>query len=88
MPAKPKIWTKHDIPAQEETELAAILARVRAVRDALPLPFGTPQLPPDMDGLTFEGANDIERILLAANETIDRMKQSRVYSGEFQAGGF
>lgn len=86
MPTKPKIWTKKDIPTAEE--MKTYLTRVRAVREKLPLPERAPQVPQDMDGLTFEEANDIERILVMANETIDRMKKSRVFSGELQAGGF
>lgn len=86
MPTKPKIWTMTDIPAP--AEMAEYLARVQAARDVFRGAAGFPPLPPDMDRLTFEEANDIERVLLMVNETIDTMKKSRVYSGELQAGGF
>lgn len=85
MPTKPKIWTMGDVP--RPSEAAVFLARVQAARDAFRKAEGFPELPPDMDRLTFEEANDIERALLRVQETIGRLEKSRVYSGEFLTGG-
>ena len=40
-----------------------------------------------MNHLTYEADNDLERTLLLVNETIQHLQESRVYSGELQAGG-
>ena len=86
MSEKPKIWGILDIPTPAEME--AYLARIRAARSAFSGVAGAPEIPGDMGHLTVEAANDIERALLWAHETIGRMEISRVYSGELQAGGF
>ncbi len=85
MPTKPKTWAVGEIPKPREME--DYLAWISAVRDAFQNVGGFPELPPNMDGLTFEKANDIERVLLIADRTFDNMKKSRVFSGELQSGG-
>lgn len=85
MPTKPKIWTKKDMPSPSEME--EYLARIRAVKGSFP-GLGFPEIPEDMDHLTAETANDIERVLLMAHNTIGALEKSRVYSGELQSGGF
>lgn len=85
MPTKPKIWTKKDMPSPSEME--EYLARIRAVKSSFP-GFGFPEIPENMDRLTAETANDIERVLLMAHNTIGSLEKSRVYSGEIQSGGF
>ena len=41
-----------------------------------------------MSRLTFEAANDIERVLLLVYGFLVGLEKSRVYSGELQSGGF
>ncbi len=84
--APPKIYTIRDIP--RPAEMADYLARVRAVRDALASLPGTPEPPPDMQGLTFQEANAIELSLIGAERAINAMEKSWVYSGEIESGGF
>ena len=86
MPAKPKTWTMWDMPSPAEME--EYLSRIRAAGEAFPGVEGFPALPPDMEGLTFEEANDIEMTLSRVHDTINRLETSRVYSGELQSGGF
>lgn len=86
MPTKPKTWTTRDIPSPAEME--AFLAHIKAARDAFPGVVSFPPLPPDMEELTFEEANDIERILSIVDETIKAAGTSIVFSGEFQSGGY
>lgn len=81
-----KIYTIRDIP--RPAEMADYLARVRAVRDALASLPGTPEPPPDMQGLTFQEANAIELSLIGAERAINAMEKSWVYSGEIESGGF
>ena len=85
MATKPKLWTMRDIPRLPEME--KYLGRVQAAREAFRNVDGFPELPLDMDRLTFEEANDIERVLLLVHETMERLEKSRVYSGEFLTGG-
>ena len=84
MPIKP--YTIRDIP--RSPDMAAYLGRVRAVRDALPVLPGSPELPEDMDHLTYQGANNIELVLLQADRLLDNARDSWIYSGELDAGGF
>lgn len=81
----PRLYTKEDIPRPQDME--EYLSWVRALRDTLPVLPGTPRVPPDMDRLTYEEANDIERILFQVSRTIGSMTDSWVYAGEFTAGG-
>ena len=84
--APPKIYTIRDIP--RPAEMSDYLARVRAVRDALASLPGTPEPPPDMQGLTFQEANAVELSLIGAERAINAMEKSWVYSGEIESGGF
>lgn len=68
-PISPKTdWTLEDIPTPEQ--LKRYLDDVSALRKAMELPPTTPSVPPDMDGLTAEEANDIERILTDIETTL------------------
>lgn len=82
----PKVWSKEDIPTPEE--MTVWLNRVRAVRSAFPSRPSLPELPESMSMLTYEKANDIERVLLAVDQAITRMEDSFFSSGEIDAGGF
>lgn len=65
-------WAEGDIPTQ--TEMTAYLGSVTAIRTTL----ATAQaLPDSMTGLTTEGANDIERLLITGEQQIISM--GRVY---------
>lgn len=83
---KPRAWTMEDIPAAGEME--AYLTRIRDVKSAFPNIAGLPELPEDMSRLTFEAANNIERVLLLVYDVLGDLEKSRVYSGELQSGGF
>lgn len=86
MPEKPKTWSKSDIPTTED--MGTYLSRIRAVRSAFSAVSGFPEVPENMNHLTVEKANDIERVLLIAHSTIGNLEKGRMYSGELQAGGF
>lgn len=77
-------WERGDEPTQ--TEMAAYLADIAALRAVLPLPDGTPPAPADMRRLNWEEANAIESILLALDDAITRMIQAWYYSGDLYAG--
>lgn len=85
VPVNPKIdWLESDIPT--ESSMARYLADVEAIRSALTVPASVPGTPADMAGLTYEEANDIERILLAVDALITNMINAYLYSDEIVCG--
>lgn len=81
----PKIdWTIPDIPTKSQME--TYLENVRALRSAFTVPDSVPQVPEDMEGLTWQEANDIERILLALDTLITNMENAWFYSNEVACG--
>ena len=55
------VWTLTNIPTP--AQMADYLANVSTLRKILSLLSTTPPVPADMDGLTWQEANDIEQIL-------------------------
>ena len=81
----PKIdWTVSDIPT--ESQMETYLDNVRALRNAITVPDSVPQVPADMDDLTYQEANDIERIILAVDALITNMMDAWFYSNEVFCG--
>lgn len=85
MASPPQAWAREDIPNTEDTE--KFLDMVQAIRNVFPSIPGLPEVPLDMEHFTYQEANDIERILARIGQAVEAIPQSRVYSGEFQAGG-
>lgn len=75
-------WTEADIPTA--SQLAQYLANVKAIREAIE--NQAPEPPADMARLTYEEANDIERILLAVDALITNMIDAYLYSDEIVCG--
>ena len=85
VPVSPKIdWTDSDIP--KESDMQTYLEDVEILRSALTVIPETPEVPEDMEGLTYEEANDIERILLVVDDLITKMINSYFYSNEIFSG--
>ena len=81
----PKIdWTIPDIPTKSQME--TYLANVQALRNAFTVPDSVPQVPADMEGLTYQEANDIERIILAIDALITNIINAYFYSNEVYSG--
>ena len=59
-----------------QTVLKTYRANVAALRAALAVPESAPEALVDMDGLTLTEANNIEKILLAVEDTINRMERT------------
>ena len=84
-PVYPKIdWMESDIPT--ESSMERYLEGVATIRSTLTVLPGTPDVPEDMVGLTYEEANDIERILLAVDDLITNMINAYLYSNEINCG--
>lgn len=74
-------WTWEDI--QRKPQMSRYLADVREVRDKLN--GGTP-LPDSMENLDWQGANNVEKALLEAQDSLLRMEQGYIYAGEAFSG--
>lgn len=79
-------WTTQDIPTAEQ--LTAYLDNVKALRKYVNIKFKLPDLPTSMNGLTYDGANRIERNLQLIYDYLDAIirvhlhsKQILFYSG-------
>lgn len=77
-------WQRADIPTPES--MTAYLADVAALRAALTVAAGTPEVPEDMERLTWQEANNIEQILVDVDELLTRMAAAWFYSGDLYAG--
>lgn len=80
----PYTWYIQDIPT--ESTMQAYLTNVQALRSAFTVPDSVPQVPADMEGLTYQEANDIERIILAIDALITNMMDAWFYSNEVYSG--
>ena len=77
-------WTVEDIPTA--SQMSDFLSYVKALRNAVPVMNDTPAAPADMDGLTYQEANDIEQILLDVDALISNIAAAWYYSGDLFAG--
>lgn len=77
----PSVFSVKNWPV--ESQMKRYLLNVSVVRKycAVTIP-----LPTSMDRLTWQGANDIERVLSLCMERVEGIKQTYRYSGEFYAG--
>jgi len=74
-------WQINDI--QRATGMEQYIADLNALKDGF---YGTVPLPDGMDDLTPEAANNIERLLLEIEQSINNMAAALFYSGELFAG--
>lgn len=80
-PVKSGLWTVTDIPTGEQLEAyRQNVEKLRAVVNAYP------ETPESMAHLTYEGANDIEKILLTADGLITNMMAAWFYSNDVYSG--
>lgn len=72
-------WSVSDIPSPEEMD--GYLADLAVLRRTIAVLPTTPDVPPDMEGLTWQEANDIERILLDVDGLLTLMVGSFLRCG-------
>lgn len=77
-------WSITDNPTQSDME--RYRSNISAIRSALTALPSTPAVPPSMRYLTYQGANNIEQILLDVEDAIARLSQSMWYAGEIGCG--
>lgn len=74
-------WTATDVPSDQG--MSRLLTNMRMIRAICPDQSSLPVLPTSMKGLTYEGANNIEKILVAAYEgAAGSYRSGEIYSGE------
>lgn len=83
-PTYKKNWTKIDFMSEDEAK--RFLQNIRDLRAQFAVPEGAPEVPDDMQGFTFEEANDIERILEIIDEYITKTIACYFFSGELYGG--
>lgn len=76
-------WTETDIPTAPQ--MATYKAHIASIRNAIAYPAGTP-VTPEIDRLTYTGANSIETILTLADGLIDKLIQTFIHSGTTYCG--
>ena len=77
-------WALTDIPTQED--LTRYLDNISKIRSLFTAAESTPAVPLDMSFLTWQEANDIEKILADTEHAIKRMLLSFWNSGESRSG--
>lgn len=78
------LWADSDIPDFDQME--RYLNNLRAIRSASAVFPTTPQVPPDMDMLTYREANDIEQILVDVDRIMNNIEAAWMFAGEIYAG--
>lgn len=74
-------WTATDVPSEQLME--RYLSNIRVIRTVCPDQSNLPVLPEDMTRLTYEDANNIEKILVAAYAGVaGSYRSGEIYSGE------
>lgn len=77
-------WQKTEYVSPVEAE--RFLGNVQKIRDGLVTGYEFPNVPPDLNKMTHEEANDIERILVLVNAIIDNVLSGYYYSNDLYAG--
>lgn len=75
-------WKFSDFPTA--SEMKRYLDNIRKLRSALPA--GLPAVPADMDGFTYNEANDIERLLEMLDAAVTNIMANVFYSSELYSG--
>ena len=85
-PVSPKLdWSESGRGAP--SDMAQYLQNVQTLRGILTLLPETPNVPADMEKLTWQEANAIEQILVDLESTIKTMLKTRVACGDAYCGG-
>lgn len=80
----PKTYKKEDI--QTNADMILYLSQLEIIKSAIQLPDYTPNAPESMKFLTYQKANDIERILEIVDQMLSNSIESILYSGEIYSG--
>lgn len=77
-------WGKTSWPTK--SDMSRYFRNVAAIRDAVVVDLGTPTAPTATTLLDYKKANDIEKILGAVDNWLDRVDSCQMYSGDLYLG--
>ena len=77
-------WSRQSIPTA--SDMSAYLNDIRLIRAAVGAYSDTPAVPSTASKLTYQSANNIEKILIDTNRRLDRILESWRYAGEVISG--
>lgn len=77
-------WTPADIPRR--SEMSVYLRNIRALGELIVFDRNPPELPMQMDGLTWQRANDIEKFLALLGVAAEKIPASWYQSGQVESG--
>lgn len=80
----PYLWYMDDIPTADS--MRQYLDNVGLIRSAVSVLPGTPSVPDDMEDLTADEANSIEKILVDVDFLLNNMEAAWLYSGDIYSG--
>lgn len=80
-----RVWSANDIP--DKIEMTAHHNAVVGL-DVIRYAHEKIELPPNLEKLTYTGANDIEKFLLLCGEAAERIPEGYIYSDEIYGGEF
>ena len=82
-------WSIGEIPTVAEMKRYSMdISNLRNIINLFPLPLDDPlpYAPATMNGLTYDKANDIEKILIDLSNVADKIMQSFIYCGTVYSG--
>ena len=77
-------WKASDIPTTAEFDM--YINSFRVIRNALTQRRGTPNAPTRSDGIDYQTANDIERILIESEYLLNQLQAMYHYYGDLYCG--
>lgn len=77
-------WDDSDVLTARDAQ--RYLNNIKSLRNLIAVPVTTPDVPTDLDYLTYEEANDIEKLLLILDDYISKIISEYFYSGELYGG--
>lgn len=78
------VWETIDVPKVGDSK--RIIQSVKNIREAIPLPEDTPDVPGDMVLMNYEEANAIEKILLNAGKRSEALSAMYLHCNEANCG--
>lgn len=77
-------WAVTDIPTSAQLS-TYLIGPLTAIRNMIPVPDGTPNVPSHFGYMSVGKANNVEKIILAVYQQLELFNQTQMYSGEVRA---
>lgn len=78
------VWEISEYVTKSDSE--RYLGNVAIIKSCFATPSDMPEVPTDLDKLTFQEANDIEQIILMVDTIITQISKAWLYSGDVFSG--